>query len=69
MNWISYVKNVAEEKGIKYNVALSVASASYHKEKGTQPKPKIKKNINKKLTGKFKGQSKKEMLEVLRNKN
>tara|TARA_R110000744_G_scaffold274246_1_gene387389 strand:- start:1002 stop:1256 length:255 start_codon:yes stop_codon:yes gene_type:complete len=84
MNWISYVKNVAEEKGIKYNVALSVASASYHKEKGTKPKPKIKNKFNKKLTGKFilrnlkklidngeiyKGQSKKEMLEVLRNKN
>tara|TARA_R110000787_G_scaffold207817_1_gene317852 strand:+ start:259 stop:513 length:255 start_codon:yes stop_codon:yes gene_type:complete len=84
MNWISYVKNVAEEKGIKYNVALSVASASYHKEKGTQPKPKIKKNINKKLTGKFilkhlkklidngeihKGQSKKNIIEILRNKN
>jgi hypothetical protein len=82
MNWIEYVKNVAEEKGIKYNVALSVASASYHKEKGTQPKPKIKKNINKRLTGKFilknlkklidsgeiyKGQKKKDIVDVFRN--
>tara|TARA_E500000318_G_scaffold80745_1_gene75951 strand:- start:151 stop:450 length:300 start_codon:yes stop_codon:yes gene_type:complete len=82
MSWIEYVKKVAKEKGIKYNEALKVASVEYHKEKGTQPKPKKEvSKSGKRLTGKHilknlkrkidsgeihKGQSKKKMMEVLR---
>ena len=74
MNWISFVKKVSKEKGIKYNEALSVASALYHKENGTTRKPKLEKNGEKRLTGKrkldsgeiFKGQKKKDILNILR---
>jgi hypothetical protein len=79
--WISFVKKVAKEKGLKYNEALKVASKEYHKEKGTTPKPKKEKSTGSKLTGKLilkhlkkkvdsgeihKGQSKKDMLSVLK---
>ena len=82
MNWISFVKKVSKEKGIKYNEALSVASALYHKENGTIKKPKEEKIYEKRLTGKYilkhlkkkidsgeiyKGQKKKDILNVLRN--
>ena len=51
--WISYVRKVAKEKGIKYNEALKVASPAYHKEKGTKPKPKKPKSVGgRRLTGK-----------------
>ena len=55
MSWIDFVKKVAKDKGIKYNEALKVASAEYHKEKGTSPKPKKAKSSSgggKRLTGK-----------------
>ena len=62
-DWINYVKKVAKEKGIKYNEALKVAGASYHKEKGTTPKPKKAKSSvgGKRLTGKH-------ILKVLKQK-
>tara|TARA_R110002050_G_scaffold11608_5_gene39026 strand:+ start:5747 stop:6004 length:258 start_codon:yes stop_codon:yes gene_type:complete len=82
--WISFVKKLAKEKGIKYNEALKVASVEYHKEKGTTAKPKKVKSEggSSKLTGKHilkvlkkkvdsgaihKGQSKKEMISVLKD--
>jgi hypothetical protein len=81
MNWIDFVRTVAKEKDIKYNEALKIASVLYHKQKGTIPKPKVQKNIEKKLTGKFilrnlkrlidngeiyKGQKKKDIIDILR---
>tara|TARA_R110000787_G_scaffold123851_1_gene234957 strand:- start:196 stop:447 length:252 start_codon:yes stop_codon:yes gene_type:complete len=81
MNWIDFVRTVAKEKDIKYNEALKIASVLYHKQKGTSPKPKVQKNIEKKLTGKFilrnlkrlidngkiyKGQKKRDIIDVLR---
>lgn len=81
--WINFVKKLAKEKGMKYNEALKIASAEYHKEKGTTPKPKKAKSMGgSKLTGKHilkvlkkkvdsgaihKGQSKREMIEVLKD--
>tara|TARA_R110002073_G_scaffold30102_1_gene94366 strand:+ start:885 stop:1139 length:255 start_codon:yes stop_codon:yes gene_type:complete len=83
MNWIEFVKKISIEKNIKFNEALKVASVLYHKEKGTIPKKKVKKNIDdKKLTGKFilkhlkrlvdsgkiyKGQKKKDIINVLKS--
>lgn len=82
MKWIEFVKKVAKEKDIKYNEALKVAGPLYHKEMGTEPKPKKVKSTNsKRLTGKHilknlkkkidageihKGQSKKDMLNALK---
>ena len=62
--WINFVKKVAKDKGIKYNEALKVAGALYHKEKGTTPKPKKASSSTsggKKLTGKH-------ILKVLKTK-
>ena len=62
-DWINFVKKVAKDKGIKYNEALKVAGALYHKEKGTTPKPKKPPSASggKKLTGK-------QILKVLKHK-
>jgi len=85
MNWIEFVKKISIEKNIKFNEALKIASILYHKERGTTPKKKIKKNNDeKKLTGKFilkhlkrlvdsgeiyKGQKKKDIINVLKSVN
>ena len=83
MNWIDFVRSIAEEKGIKYNEALSVASKEYHRKNGTTAKPKKEKdNSGKRLTAKqilknikllvdsgeiHKGQSKKKMIEAIKS--
>ena len=52
MKWIDFVMNVAKERNIKFNEALKVASAEYHKKNGTQPKPKKEKvPLEDRLTG------------------
>ena len=52
--WIAYVKSVADEKNIKFNEALSIASKLYHEENGTIPKVKpVKEKYNRRLTGKL----------------
>ena len=52
--WIEYVKSVANDKNIKFNEALSIASKLYHEENGTIPKVKpIKMKYDKRLTGKL----------------
>lgn len=62
-SWITHVKKVAKEKGIKYNEALKVAGKTYKKVKGMDSKKK-KSGMKKSKTKKSKSKSKKEKMDL-----
>ena len=59
-SWITHVKKVAKEKGIKYNEALKVAGKTYKKKSGMDTKKK-KSGMKKMKAKKGKGKKMKSM--------